>query len=280
MRGHSLTQRWGLFAATVFVLIGLILANLQAGPVAEHGIILRYAFWMATAAATFLSWWFSQWLVVSGRDRLSRTLLVISSLVATLLFVPASLAIDLLFGMPDTDTAWLWVIIEEWLVSALPVFSSCLIASLPAWLSAATPSERSETPSPQPERVVEAAAVEDAAVEDAAISKDSAHEEADRLLPLVIRGGVLRVTADLQYVHILSPEGVTTVPGPMRRITDRLSDEGMEVRRGEWIADRHVKQAKCVRGRWIILLKDGQQVAVSRRRLADVKNRWGSTRYA
>jgi hypothetical protein len=269
-----LTQRWGLFAATVFVLIGLILANLQAGPVAEHGVILRYAFWMATAAATFLSWWFSQWLVVSGRDRLSRALLVISSFVATLLFVPASLAIDLLFGMPDTDTAWLWMIIEEWLVSALPVFSSCLIASLPAWLSAEAPSESIETPSPKPEHVAEAAAAEEPEM-----PKNSSEDSADRLLPLVIRGGVLRVTADLQYVHILSPEGVSTVPGPMRRITDRLSDEGMEVRRGEWIADRHVKQAKCVRGRWVILLKDGQQVSVSRRRLADVKNRWGSTRF-
>jgi len=274
MRGHSLTQRWGLFAATVFVLIGLILANLRAGPVAEHGIILRYAFWMATAAATFLSWWFSQWLVVSGRDRLSRALLVISSLVATLVFVPASLAIDLLFGMPDTDTALLWMIIEEWLVSALPVFSSCLIASLPAWLSTAAPSESIEKPNSKLEQVVDAASGEDSDV-----PKDSSNEGVDRLLPLVIRGGVLRVTADLQYVHILSPEGVTTVPGPMHRITDRLSEEGMEVRRGEWIADRHVKQAKCVRGRWVILLKDGQQVAVSRRRLADVKNRWGSTRF-
>lgn len=274
MRGHSLTQRWGLFAATVFVLIGLILANLQAGPVAEHGVIMRYAFWMATAAATFLSWWFSQWLVVSGRDRLSRALLVISSLVATLVFVPASLAIDLLFGMPDTDTAWLWMIIEEWLVSALPVFSSCLIASLPAWLSTAAPSESIEKPNSKLEQVVDAASGEDSDV-----PKDSSNEGVDRLLPLVIRGGVLRVTADLQYVHILSPEGVTTVPGPMHRITDRLSEEGMEVRRGEWIADRHVKQAKCVRGRWVILLKDGQQVAVSRRRLADVKNRWGSTRF-
>jgi hypothetical protein len=235
---------------------------------------MRYAFWMTTAAATFLSWWFSQWLVVSGRDRLSRALLLISSLVATLLFVPASLTIDLLFGMPDTDTAWLFVIIEEWLVSALPVFSSCLIASLPAWLSAEAPSESIETPSPKPEHVAEAAAAEEPEM-----PKNSSEDSADRLLPLVIRGGVLRVTADLQYVHILSPEGVSTVPGPMRRITDRLSDEGMEVRRGEWIADRHVKQAKCVRGRWVILLKDGQQVSVSRRRLADVKNRWGSTRF-
>jgi hypothetical protein len=177
--------------------------------------------------------------------------------------------------MPDTDTAWFFVIIEEWLVSALPVFSSCLIASLPAWLSTAAPSESIETPTPKPEHLAEAAPAADPE-----IPKDLSDDSTDRLLPLVIRGGVLRVTADLQYVHILSPEGVTTVPGPMRRITDRLSDEGMEVRRGEWIADRHVKQAKCVRGRWVILLKDGQQVAVSRRRLADVKNRWGSTRYA
>jgi hypothetical protein len=189
-------------------------------------------------------------------------------------FVPASLAIDLLFGMPDTDTALLWMIIEEWLVSALPVFSSCLIASLPAWLSTAAPSESIEKPNSKLEQVVDAASGEDSDV-----PKDSSNEGVDRLLPLVIRGGVLRVTADLQYVHILSPEGVTTVPGPMHRITDRLSEEGMEVRRGEWIADRHVKQAKCVRGRWVILLKDGQQVAVSRRRLADVKNRWGSTRF-
>jgi hypothetical protein len=28
-----------------------------------------------------------------------------------------------------------------------------------------------------------------------------------------------------------------------------------------------------------VLLKDGQQVAVSRRRLAEAKERWGSTRY-
>jgi DNA-binding LytR/AlgR family response regulator len=98
-------------------------------------------------------------------------------------------------------------------------------------------------------------------------------------LPIAVRGGVLRATADLQYVHLHSPEGMTTVPGPMHRVIALLGDQGLEVRRGEWIADRHVKQVKSVRGRWVVLLKDGQQVTVSRRRLAEVKERWGSTRY-
>jgi hypothetical protein len=30
----------------------------------------------------------------------------------------------------------------------------------------------------------------------------------------------------------------------------------------------------------VVLLKDGQQIAVSRRRLIEVKERWGLTRYA
>jgi DNA-binding LytR/AlgR family response regulator len=65
----------------------------------------------------------------------------------------------------------------------------------------------------------------------------------------------------------------------MHRVIALLGDHGLEVRRGQWIADRHVKQAKSVRGRWVVLLKDGQQVSVSRRRLTEVKERWGSTRY-
>ena len=137
-----------------------------------------------------------------------------------------------------------------------------MIASLPAWLSATDSLISADVPSLESEPKINTAA-----------------EMVDDLLPIVVRGGVLRATADLQYVHLHSPEGVTTVPGPMRRITDRLSEQGMEVRRGEWIADRHVRQLKSARGRWVVLLKDGQQVTVSRRRLAEAKTRWGTTRY-
>lgn len=290
MRLSTLMQRWGRFAATVFLLIGLTLAYLQAGPVAGHGVVMRYAFWMATAAATFIAWWLSQWLVVSGRERLSRGLLLASCLLATLLFVPASLAIDPLFSLPETEPFGLYLLVDEWLASALPVFSSCMIASLPAWLSTA----ESAPPVPAPEHEtapVAAAGATDAepsagseAVTPSAASAPTPVEPPDppdgSLLPSAVRGGVLRATADLQYVHLHSPEGVTTVPGPMHRVIGLLSDHGLEVRRGEWIADRHVRQVRSARGRWVVVLKDGQQVTVSRRRLADVKKRWGSTRYA
>jgi DNA-binding LytR/AlgR family response regulator len=65
----------------------------------------------------------------------------------------------------------------------------------------------------------------------------------------------------------------------MHRVVGLLTDRGLEVRRGEWVADRHVKQVKSIRGRWVVLLKDGQQVEISRRRVAEVKRRWGSTRF-
>jgi DNA-binding LytR/AlgR family response regulator len=66
----------------------------------------------------------------------------------------------------------------------------------------------------------------------------------------------------------------------MHRVVSLLDDLGLEVRRGDWVADRHVRQVKSIRGRWIVLLKDGKQVEVSRRRVAEVKKRWGSTRFS
>ena len=109
--------------------------------------------------------------------------------------------------------------------------------------------------------------------------RDATNDSDAGLLPLAVRGGVLRATADLQYVHLHSPQGITTVPGPMRRVIGLLDDLGIEVTRGDWVADRHVKQLRSIRGRWVVLLKDGQQVEVSRRRVAEVKKRWGSTRF-
>lgn len=293
MRLSILMQRWSLFAAAVFLFIGLTLANLEAGPMAGHGVVLRYAFWLATSAATFLSWWLSQWLLVSGHDRLSRRLLLASCLLATLLFLPSSILIDVLFSLPETEPFGFSLIIEEWLASALPVFLSCMIASLPAWLSASeslasvfpAEQEREEVSTdgstaigPWPEAVAGDAPVP-AGGSLADTPVETPEHPHDGLLPTAVRGGVLRVTADLQYVHLYSPEGMTTVPGPMHRVIGLLGGQGLEVRRGEWIADRHVKQLKSVRGSWVVLLKDGQQVAVSRRRLAEAKERWGSTRY-
>lgn len=278
MRPPPLMRRWGVFAATVFLLLGMTLAYLEAGPVAERSILVRYAFWMATAAATFFAWWLSQWLVVRGRDRLTRGLLAASCLLATLLFVPASMLIDVLFGMPEEDGAWWSSIIEEWWVSALPVFSSCMIASLPAWLSMGEPTPLAQTATP--ETLAEPVEEPAPAPAPAPTATPQTPPEDGGLLPIAVRGGVLRATADLQYVHLHSPEGMTTVPGPMHRVIALLGDQGLEVRRGEWIADRHVKQVKSVRGSWVVLLKDGQQVAVSRRRLTQVKERWGPTRYA
>jgi len=270
----ALMQRWGLFAAATFALIGLTLANLRAGPVGELGAAARYAFWLATAAATFGCWWLSQLLVVSGRERLTRILLIASSLVATLLFVPLSLAIDVLFLLRETESSWHALLWSEWLESALPIFASCTIASLPAWLATAGGSAGPETPPAAHSAIAEPAPA------GAASAPESAGDAPAGLLPLAVRGGVLRATADLQYIHLHSPEGITTVPGPMHRVVGLLADSGLEVRRGEWVADRHVKQVKSIRGRWVVLLKDGQQVEISRRRVAEVRRRWGSTRFS
>jgi hypothetical protein len=180
---------------------------------------------------------------------------------------------DLLFALPEAESGWFSLLLSEWLESALPIAASCMIASLPAWLATANPPVTPETlPASQP-TVVEPTPVGTVSGRDATSESDAG------LLPLAVRGGVLRATADLQYVHLHSPEGVTTVPGPMHRVVSLLDDLGLEVRRGDWVADRHVEQLKSVRGRWVVLLKDGQQAEVSRRRVPEVKKRWGSTRF-
>lgn len=273
MKLPTLTARWGWFAASTFLLLGLTLAHLEASPVAGQAVLFRYSFWTATAAATFLAWWLGQWLVIRGRERLTRRLLLASSLLATWLFVPASLWIDVVFSLPESEPFGLAMVVEEWLVSALPVFSGCMIASLPAWLAT--------NGSPPSEGHLLHVQIAEPVTDPSAEASHAPLVESDGgLLPTAARGGVLRATAELQYVHLQSPEGMTTVPGPMHRVIGLLGDQGLEVRRGEWIADRHVKQVKSVAGRWVVLLKDGQQVAVGRRRLAEVKERWGSTRYA
>lgn len=252
-------QRWGLFEAMVFLLLGVTLAYLEAGLVAEHGALARYAFWMATAAATFLAWWLSQWWVVSGRERLTPGLLLASCLVPTLLFVPASLLIDAVFDMSDTAGAWWPSLIEEWAVSAMPIFAASMIASLPAWLPMNEAAPLAQVPAPEPldEPMPTAAsahapaagpAAEPAAEPVPAVSAVTAEPPESTLLPSALRGGVLHATADLHYVHLHSPKGMTTLPGPMHRAIELLGERGIEVRRGEGTADRHVKQVKCVRG--------------------------------
>jgi hypothetical protein len=235
LRNPKLSQRWGLFAAAVFLLTGLSLAFLEAGPVAGRSALARYAFWLATAVVTFGCWWLSQWLVVSGHARLTRSLLVRSSLVATLLFVPPSLALDPLFGLPEEEFSWLLLMLQEWLAGAVPVFSSCLIASLPAWLATADTAATVAAPEAEHTAVVDptAASGSQSGAVQPAPADDQAVDSAAALLPLAVRGGVLRATADLQYVHLHSADAVTTVPGPMHRVVTLLANHGLEVRRGE-----------------------------------------------
>jgi len=186
-----------------------------------------------------------------------------------MLFVPFSLAIDVVFALPETESSWHSLLLSEWLASALPVAATCMIASLPAWLATGQPEML-----PTSQR-----ALVEPAPSGSVSGRDATNDADPGLLPLAVRGGVLRATADLQYVHLQSPEGTTTVPGPMHRVVGLLGDLGIEVTRGDWVADRHVKQLKSVRGRWVVLLRDGQQLKVSRRRVPEVKERWGSTRF-
>lgn len=242
-------RNWRWFAATTFFLLALMLANLRAAPAANLDALARHAFWLLTAGATFCCWWLAHLIVQRGRWTVTGIQLLAAAVLASLLFVIPSFAIDQVFRLPEEEDDILFRSVSEWAMSAVPVTGACMIASLPAWLSVRQPPE-------------------------AAVGSPSAPIGQAPLLPLAARGPVLKAEADLQYVHLQTADARVTIPGPLQRVIPLLG-QGMEIRRGLWVADRHVRQLRSTQGRWICILRDGQRVAVSRRRVGDAKLRYG-----
>lgn len=97
-------------------------------------------------------------------------------------------------------------------------------------------------------------------------------------LPAQVQGTVLTVSGRDHYVDVTTTRGNATI---LMRFSDALREldesDGSQVHRSHWVADEHVRTLMRDGTRWVVVLRDGTQVPVSRSFRDQVVDRWGSS---
>jgi hypothetical protein len=95
-------------------------------------------------------------------------------------------------------------------------------------------------------------------------------------LPAAIGRDLVRVDADLHYLQVRTVLGRATVLGSLAEVEAALPAEGLRIHRSHWVAFAHLRRvSKSAKG-WACELRGGERVPISRRRLAEVRERLGS----
>lgn len=109
-----------------------------------------------------------------------------------------------------------------------------------------------------------------------AASEDRAEIPLLRRLRPENRGPILHMTVADHYTQVTTSRGRELI---LLRFSDALAEcgdtPGLRVHRSHFVADAHVDRLLRAEGRLAILLKDGQEVPVSRSRAEAVRTRWG-----
>jgi DNA-binding LytR/AlgR family response regulator len=90
------------------------------------------------------------------------------------------------------------------------------------------------------------------------------------------RGLILHMTVADHYTEVTTNRGRELI---LLRFSDALEElgdtPGLQVHRSHFVADSHVDKLLRTEGRLAVLLKDGQEIPVSRSRTDAVRGRWG-----
>ena len=248
---------WGVW--TLHIGVGLALAVL-----ATRGL---GAVWPAARAAAPLSTW--------GR-------LVAGGVIGSLAFAPFALGFDAAFPptvpeVPD-DVVDQWeaqggglALLAEWAHLAPSYLVSWLLLNLvpiaPPVLEA-MPVAAVE-PARQPAPAPSSDAVEDANAGSAAATAFFAR------LPPAIGRELVRIDADLHYLQVRTSLGRATVLGTLAEVEAALPELGLRVHRSHWIALSQIRRVSKSANGWGCELRGGERVPISRRRLAEVRERLG-----
>jgi DNA-binding LytR/AlgR family response regulator len=90
------------------------------------------------------------------------------------------------------------------------------------------------------------------------------------------RGPILHMTVADHYTQVTTSRGRELI---LLRFSDALAEcgdtPGLKVHRSHFVADAHVDRLLRTEGRLAILLRDGQEIPVSRSCAEAVRARWG-----
>jgi LytTr DNA-binding domain len=306
----SIAGRFGLAVvgiAALFTVAG-------AEPARHLPLPLALGFWvlsvgtglaLAVAAAFGLTRW-------PGARRLVRwQLLGLAGVIGLLLYAPLSLALESAFpatGPPQADDGWLdrleaaggaGSLVAE-LLQAGPLYlltwallnAAPAAAVAPAAHPARARAALSPTPTPTAEQVHGASATASARVSAPDPSLPLPMQAVEALpgpppaaaacaaealgWPAAIGDEVLRVTADLHYLHVNTVLGRATVLGSLAAVEMHFGAAGLRIHRSHWVARRAIRRVARAAGGWHCELQDGQRLPISRRRVAEVRALLGS----
>lgn len=243
----SVTRYFGLVA----VVAGLLFALIDGFPAGFSAGLLHVIQWQLQALVPMTLLFFCQLLL--GRlhqfDLLNPWVqLTLTAIVATAVFAPLALAIDIVFE--DGNESFRWnEILDEYLATAPPVILFWLAINAP-WLIGFRLVRK-----PAPERV-------------AADNKPSFY----KLIPPDMRGELVYLAAELHYLSVITTAGRCLILYNLRDAIFELPETmGLQTHRGYWVALAHIRELKRVGRQGALTLSNGDIIPVSRRNLAEVE---------
>lgn len=251
----------GGFLAVLFTLLG------PEGST-DLGLLARLLQWTAQVAIPLVLLISTHLLLsqVSAFDRRNPWLkLTVSGVLGSLLFAPAALTLDFLFGVDDWDEIQT---ISQLLKLLLDEIHGVLFPVTLVWIGINAPrvigldfSQRAATQTSSQE----------------VVPTGNEQRQSDGfldLLPGEIGTDVIYLMSELHYLRVVTTKGSTLVLYNLRDAVEELpADAGLQPHRSYWIALRHVGKLFKHEGKAFLQLSDGSLVPISRRRLNEVKER-------
>jgi hypothetical protein len=96
-------------------------------------------------------------------------------------------------------------------------------------------------------------------------------------LPQALGGDIIHLRADLNYLHVTTAGGSAMLLYSLARAAAELGDIGSVVHRAHWVAHDHVARTRRTAQGFALILSNGVEVPVSRRRQAEIRARFGDT---
>lgn len=239
------------------LLIGLVwAAHLTIGLTGLRAAVIGLSRWRATA----------RW-----SDPL---LLAAAGLLSSWALAPVYFAIDQLLlagGVASDDEPrrhplqWPLGIYDEWIQIVGPVVLVAVLLGLPGWWARRRSArelapELAEAPAKAP-RVP---------------ALDSGHSCLQRL-PTALGTDLVAARAELQYVRVYTTRGDALVLGALKDIAEQRGSEGQLTHRAWWVSDRHVRTLRRRGARCVLMLSNGLEVPVSRRRQPALIQQFGDS---
>lgn len=188
----------------------------------------------------------------------------LSGVVASLLFAPIALYLDVLFGIPESDpsASILVELIEETSGVVFPVTITWLALNAP-WIFQLDFSKRNAQVAIQ-RREREAELPSSEVVLPTRFLQELRSHTA---------GDLISISSELHYVRVVTTDNEVMFLYNLRDAIEQLPvDAGVQIHRSHWVSRTHIKELRRKNGNSECVLSNGRKLPVSRRKYSEVKD--------